>query len=143
VLGEIQWLGDDVVDNFLHPVTNFLYARVYGKGLLEAYLLEKNSGPGALCHVSESAASVLAAALPECIYRGPSNLFVWPGNRGVEWHHDHFTRLVRNRDPDSPEGRHLNATLWFFDQLKKNSLSLPASACPFAPELNKNGSVCS
>ncbi len=138
VLGEIEWLGHDAADHFFDNLKNFLYARVYGNGLVEAQLLEKKSGPGALCHVSQSAASVLAAALPACIFRGPSNLFVWPGNRGVEWHHSHFTRLVSNRDPDSPEGRHLGATLWFFDQLKNNSLSLPASACPFAPEVNEN-----
>lgn len=142
VLGEINWLDQEAGDDFFDNIKNFLYARVYGKGLIEASLLERKSGPGALCHVSDAAASVLEASVPACIFRGPSNLFVWPGSRGVEWNHHFFTNLVNTRNHDSPEGRHLRATLWFFDQLKRNSLSLPPSACPFAPEINKDGTLC-
>lgn len=61
-LGEIEWIAQSSIDGHFRALTNFHYARVYGRALVEAVELERSSGPRAICFLSPSAAEHVAAA---------------------------------------------------------------------------------
>ena len=58
-LGEIEWVDQPHTDKWFRNLENFMYARVYGKALIEAYEIEQKSGPGAICFMNEKSFNYL------------------------------------------------------------------------------------
>ncbi len=136
-LGEIDWAEDDHIDQLFREASNFRYARVYGRGLVEAHRLETVAGPGALCSVSQDAAVLLRGVCKECVFDGPISYLVWADARGVGWFAQFFRRLIGDAPPDSDAWRHYRTTLWYFDQLYARRIALPAEIPSFDPGSNE------
>jgi hypothetical protein len=72
--GEIYWVDFELDKRMFNNLPNFSHARVYGKGLVQAYNLERRSGPGAVAFVSDEAASLIESSAPNSIVRGTNNV---------------------------------------------------------------------
>jgi hypothetical protein len=132
--GEIDWVHDEpALESIFTSVPNFLYARVYGRALVDAHRLEQRSGPGALCTLSHRAALVLSEVDPAAVLDGPSRYLVWSDPRGVGWFTSFFRHGLRDTSPDSEASRHIHATAWYFEQLYARRQSLPAEFPDFQP----------
>ena len=136
-LGEIDWVDDKTIDQLFEGTRNFLYARVYGRALVEAHRLEQSAGPGALCTVSQAAVSVLRRVCNESIFDGPASYLIWSDSRGVGWFAHLFRGLVQNALLDSDAWRHYRATLWYFEQLYFRRIALPPEIPSFLPGSNE------
>jgi hypothetical protein len=114
-IGEIDWVDHPVVDEHFRALTNFRYARVYGSALVEAVELERSSGPGAICFLSQAAAQHIASASADYVLSGLTPMLVWADEHGANFLH-HLLSGVLAREKQGTKYRHLAATVNFFEQ---------------------------
>ena len=123
-LGEIEWVDQPSIDGHFRVLTNFRYARVYGGALVEAVELERASGPGAVCFLSQSAARHLAAVSPDYVLPGLTPMLVWADQRVAGFLTDFLKHMLLG-EKSMARSRHVSATLSFIEQA--------ADAGKFAP----------
>lgn len=111
-LGEIEWVdGTDDVD--FRALRNFQYARVFGRALAEAVDVEKSSGPGAVCFLSEGAASSLRTVRESFVVAGLVPMLAWADAQTA----DQFRRAVAEARGFAE--RHRKATEAHFERVVK------------------------
>lgn len=121
--GEIDWAHPVGMDRSLNA-SNFLYARVYGRAVVEAVRIEQRAGPGALCTVSDAASAILRGVEATSILSAQASYLVWTSRRGVAFHAHYFALLMRDNAPDSDAWRHARATHWYFRELHRQKHAL-------------------
>ena len=80
-IGDIHWIHDSASDDLFQKLSNFTYARVYGKGLVLAHQLEQKSGPGAVCYLTENVAEFLRRVEPCAVLESHTPMLCW----ATEW----------------------------------------------------------
>jgi len=123
-LGEIIWLNEPSVDADFSRLPNFRYARVYGKAFSEAVEIERSSGPGSVCYLSQAVADRLSAASPLYVLPGITPMLVWPDRATASFFHG-LLKPDLERDQSAAERRHIAATRWYLDQLDRINRFLP------------------
>ena len=123
-LGEINWVGYPTTDNRFDELRNLSYARVYGKALIGAYEIERSSGPGAICYVSEDASKLLYQANNNYILDGITDMLVWADKRLIDGLYKLFDFLMKDDKLSKKAERHIRATFNYFSNLKKSGKSL-------------------
>jgi hypothetical protein len=119
-LGEINWVDYPTTDKTFNQLINFSYARVYGKALIGAYEIEQNSGPGAICYVSEEAYNLLCQANDNYILNGIIDMLIWADKRLIDGLYLTFDILVKDDNLHKKAQRHIKATYNYFSKLKKS-----------------------
>ena len=76
-VGDIEWVDQPHTDKWFRNLNNLMYARVYGKALIEAYEVEQKSGPGAICFVNEKASDLIYKINSNYILEGATNALIW------------------------------------------------------------------
>lgn len=117
-LGEIQWVDCDVDKQVFSKLPNFSHARVYGKALIEAYNLERQSGPGMLCFVSENAANLFSKAVPGSIFSSLSHILVWMPPEKLDKLRKIFKSLTEGKGISIEAQRHFLTTNRFLEQIR-------------------------
>lgn len=116
-LGEIAWVDSMPHDNMFN-LPNFSCARVYGKGLVQAYTIERTSGPGVVTFVGDSASELFEQEIPGSILRGQSNILICLNRVEIEAWRSFFSGQVRDEPIESPARSHLLATLRILDMME-------------------------
>lgn len=129
-VGDIRWVEVEEIEHLFRGLSNFRYARVYGRGLVDAIALEQKSGPGAICFLSDSVASILHSAIAESVFNGPTKALVWANEKQVNWLIQLFTDSLEGEVKETDARRHLQATLWYLKQLKAGRHFLPDEQLP-------------
>jgi hypothetical protein len=101
-----------------------MFARVYGKALIEAYELEKKSGPGAICYMSEKASKFLKGKNENYILEGLTDMLIWTDKNRVEAYCRIFYSKNFKEGLEPDERRHLLATKRYFSNLKNSGKGL-------------------
>ncbi len=138
-VGEVSWVDMDTMDVGWRRLTNLAFARIYGKGLLEAQETERGSGPGAVCFISARASELIRAFNANLVLRGPVDVLVWASHRRNEWIQRLYSASAQNKDHNSAVGRQINATLWYHREMERLSLFTPPEMMLF-PEREEGSS---
>lgn len=117
-LGEINWVPFNYKE--FDQLKNFSHARVYGKALVEAYKLEKGSGPGAVPFVSDEAAEEIEDNIPNSIYRGQNNVLKFLSSEKLSVFKKYCKIFVEN-EADMEAKRQYLATIRIIDAILKNN----------------------
>jgi len=123
--GEIWWVDHPPSDELFRPLHNFMYARVYGRGLISAHQLEQRSGPGALCFADDLASHRLASANALYILEGQTDALVLADRKGVDYWAQVFSLWRSHDSTKDEERRHLRATEEHFKRLQASAKALP------------------
>ncbi len=115
-LGDIRWVDFKRDDLFRRP--NYSHSRVYGKALVEAYELERHSGPGMLYFVSEDAAQLFAKKIPGSIFSSLCPILVWMSEDSLGKLVKIFNLLLRDKNLCKEARRHYLATFRLFEQIQ-------------------------
>ena len=115
--GEMVWVDFSEDKKFFKNISNVTFSRFYGKALVEAVGLEKDSGPGMVCFLTERAVDILEEYAGQRILskEGGPCLFNWvpqEKHQIVKVYCDSFLATTGI----SPERRrHLEATMKFLE----------------------------
>jgi hypothetical protein len=123
--GDIDWVDQPSIDQHFKTLTNFRFARVYGGGLVEAVELERNSGPGAVCFLSQGAAEQIAAVSPQYVLSGLTPMLVWVDQPGATAF-QHLLASTSASEKLEMRKRHVAATLSFLKQVITRKKFAPA-----------------
>lgn len=119
-IGEINWVDYPVIDKGFDHLINFSYARVYGNALVGAYEIERNSGPGPICYVSEEASKLLRQANENYIIDGITDMLIWADKRLIDGLHRTFEFLLDRNNFNENAKRHIIAAYKYFSNLKNS-----------------------
>ena len=122
-LGEVSWVDQPSIDRSFR-LPNFQYCRIYGKALVEARELERASGPGAICFLSEVAAHQLDAASRSYVLPGLTPMLAWPDKREALHLQRTFSEMLK-KEASPLTRRHLRATSRFFDEVIRAETLVP------------------
>lgn len=124
-LGEIHWVEHPSIDGHFRALSNFHYARVYGGALVEAVDLERSSGPGAICFLSQEAAGHIATISPAYVLPGLTPMLAWADKAAVDFL-THLLTLELRDEKGAVRRRHVAATLSFLQQAASSGKLAPA-----------------
>jgi hypothetical protein len=108
--GDIRWVTDAVSDGLFRGCPNLTYARVYGKGLVIAYDLERSSGPGAICFLTEGAAELFRGVETNSVLDGLTPMLCWATESQAKMLEGYATNHLEQTEKESGERRHAAAT---------------------------------
>jgi len=126
-IGDTNWVDDEASDELFRRCSNLTYARVYGKGLVTAYELERSAGPGAICFLTDGAVQLLEAAEPNSVLDGRTPMLCWATKRQAEILESYARRHLERTRTDTAEWRHAYATKDFCASVVANRKFLPDS----------------
>lgn len=124
-VGEIEWVDQPHTDKWFRNLDNFMYARVYGKALIEAYEIEQKSGPGAICFINEKAFNILREINSNYVLDGKTCTLIWADEREIDYLCKSLKWMLENLDLYIEMRRHIIATHYYFCQLKNSGKYLP------------------
>jgi hypothetical protein len=124
-IGEIEWIDQPHTDKWFRNLANFMYARVYGKALIEAYEVERNSGPGAICFLNEKAYNFLGQINSNYVLEGKTCTLVWSDKREITYLCKSLNWMLAELDLSIEMRRHIIATHYYFCQLRDSGKCLP------------------
>ncbi len=123
--GEIDWVEDIRNDPFFRKLRNFMYARVYGRAVVEAHQLEQRSGPGAVCFLSEKASKALSNVHQNAVLEGPVDCLAWATERIARTVRDYMELGASREIKETERRRHLLATKHYWDRIVREQKFLP------------------
>jgi len=123
--GDINWIDDEASDALFRGRANLTYARVYGKGLVTAYELERSAGPGAICFLTNSAVQLLQAAESSSVLDGRTPMLCWATKRQAEALESYARIHLEATRADTAEWRHAYATKHYCSAVVANCKFLP------------------
>jgi hypothetical protein len=128
-LGKVRWVDDENVDKKFKQCRNFMYARVYGQGLVDAHTLEGSSGPGAICFLTEGASKIFLSVKANSVLSGPVPALVWADRFRAE-NIQRYLELAQERAAGETHfKRHILATKYYFEQINKYEQYMPDEFC--------------
>jgi hypothetical protein len=123
--GEIRWVDYTPVDEMFSKLSNLMFARVYGKGLVLAYELEQKSGPGAIPYLTERAADVFIQIEPNSVLPGVTPMLCWASEREANVIAG-YAQVNLEHEPNEGHGRrHAIATSHYWSQVNEMKKFLP------------------
>jgi len=125
--GDIHWVDDPPSDKFFQRCSNLAHARVYGKGLVIAHRLEHESGPGALCFLTEGAAKLLREEAPCSVLESLTPLLCWATEAQARACQGYAKLHLDRTEMDTVEWRHAIATAHYWDMVVSQLKFLPDS----------------
>jgi len=125
--GDIHWLDDPSFDTTYQSLPNLTYARVYGKGLVDAYNLEHRSGPGAICFLTKETAELLLERESLSVLESNLPLLCWATEQQAKACQVNAKLHLERTRRDTDEWRHATATKYYFDTVVSQTRFLPES----------------
>ena len=135
-LGEITWVDSPPHDKMFR-LPNFSCARVYGKALVEAFTLERSSGPGVVTFVSDLASNLFEKEVPGSILRGQSNILICLTQREITAWKLYYSDLAAREPDQSPARIHFLATLRVLSTIENLGGGVKFTPLLMPPESNE------
>jgi len=123
--GDVRWVDHAVADRIFRRLANLTYARIYGKGLVSAYQLEQQSGPGAVCFLTEAAAKLFREKEPASVLDGHARMLCWATERQAKIADGYASSHLERTQKDSAEWRHAVATKHYWTSVLAHGKFLP------------------
>ena len=123
--GEVHWVDDEATDKRFQRLRNLTYSRIYGKGLVAAYQLEQRSGPGAVCYLTDGAATLFREIESASVLDGHAPMLCWATEPQAQGMFRYAASHLDRSDKDSPEWGHAYATKHYWRSVIAQAKFLP------------------
>lgn len=123
--GDIQWVNDSSCDNSFRQLVNLTYSRIYGKGLVMAYQLEQQSGPGAICFLTQQAAAMFREKESASVLDGRVPMLCWATEEQAK-KAEGYALSQAEGSQESFGSKHYEAARHYWTSVMAHSKFLPA-----------------
>ena len=127
--GEMRWVDAKELDRLFRSFKNFMFARVYGRGLVLAHELEQRSGPGAISFLTEKAANLLSGVEPNSVLPGIVPMLCWASQDKANMMVKYAAMNLQGEPSEGAARRHAMATKRYWDEVVAHGKFLPEAYC--------------